>query len=334
MARRASASRSERRFSRSCVGLRRDSDAEPLEQCHATLMATAASLAGDLASVTEMKNSSKESGHARIRELRETAETLEKDLEATRSEVEEAYLRQTTRLQALEEKVQRSERSRRVLSDRIQTLRGNVLAEVCVWQGNAAMGNFVTDVTPDETGISICSSRERSSMIQVDHVFDTGFSPSEVTQSIADYLYAALDGRSIVLLNTGVPATQTVKQGFLFGDGDDALALQATAVLLAQTQRLASLQQRYQFSLSALAVGTGASHSFFQNLKDASASESYVAEEPAVEDLLELGRFSFDPGQQQEIRRKPVRSLEDVREVLGVVTRQRSEEQLAMVVTL
>ena len=203
-----------------------------------------------------------------------------------------------------------------------------------MWQGNAAMGNFVTDVTPDETGISICSSRERSSMIQVDHVFDTGFSPSEVTQSIADYLYAALDGRSIVLLNTGVPATQTVKQGFLFGDGDDALALQATAVLLAQTQRLASLQQRYQFSLSALAVGTGASHSFFQNLKDASASESYVAEEPAVEDLLELGRFSFDPGQQQEIRRKPVRSLEDVREVLGVVTRQRSEEQLAMVVTL
>ena len=73
MARRASASRSERRFSRSCVGLRRDSDAEPLEQCHAALMATAASLAGDLASVTEMKNSSKESGHARIRELRETA---------------------------------------------------------------------------------------------------------------------------------------------------------------------------------------------------------------------------------------------------------------------
>ena len=285
--------------------------------------------------MTDMKNSTKESGQARIRQLQEAVSALETELTQSQN-VEEEYLLQTTRLQSLEEKVQRSERARRILSDKIQTLKGNVLSEVCIWDTPGVTGPFITDVTPDETAVSICTSTERSSPCIVDHVFDRTWSEGEVIESIADFPYTVLDGRTVTILNLGVKENRHKKRNFLFSDQPSSLVYQAISVLMAQTQRLASLQQTYSFTLSAVSVNTGTSSSILtQNLQDVSVSESYIAEEPDVEDLLEIGRFSMDTGQLQHIRRRQVKTQEDVTSVLTMADRQRdSEEDVSVIVTL
>ena len=65
-----------------------------------------------------------------------------------------------------------------------------------------------------------------------------------------------------------------------------------------------------------------------------SVSESYIAEEPEVEDLLEIGRFSMDTGQIQNIRRRQVKTQEDVTSVLAMAARQRDEDDVSVIVTL
>ena len=281
-----------------------------------------------------MKNSTKESGQTRIRQLQEAVSALENELNQTQS-IEEEFLLQTTHLQSLEEKVQRSERARRILSDKIQTLKGNVLSEVCIWDTPGVSGSYLTDVTPDETAVSICTSSERSALCVVDHVFDRTWSEGEVIEVIADYPYAALDGRTVTILNIGVKENGKKKREFLFSDQPSSLVYQAISVLMAQTQRLASLQQTYSFSLSAVAVKNISSSSILtQNYQDVSVSESYIAEEPEVEDLLEIGRFSMDTGQIQNIRRRQVKTQEDVTSVLAMAARQRDEDDVSVIVTL
>ena len=275
-----------------------------------------------------MKNSTKESGQTRIRQLQEAVSALENELNQTQS-IEEEFLLQTTHLQSLEEKVQRSERARRILSDKIQTLKGNVLSEVCIWDTPGVSGSYLTDVNPDETAVSICTSSERSALCVVDHVFDRTWSEGEVIEVIADYPYA------VTILNLGVKANGKKKREFLFSDQPSSLVYQAISVLMAQTQRLASLQQTYSFSLSAVAVKNISSSSILtQNYQDVSVSESYIAEEPEVEDLLEIGRFSMDTGQIQNIRRRQVKTQEDVTSVLAMAARQRDEDDVSVIVTL
>ncbi|KNB41892.1 hypothetical protein JH06_4589 [Blastocystis sp. subtype 4] len=302
-----------------------DQKLQSLESQHTDLSHTHTVLEADFNSVTDMKNSTKESGQTRIRQLQEAVSALENELNQTQS-IEEEFLLQTTHLQSLEEKVQRSERARRILSDKIQTLKGNVLSEVCIWDTPGVSGSYLTDVTPDETAVSICTSSERSALCVVDHVFDRTWSEGEVIEVIADYPYAALDG---------VKANGKKKREFLFSDQPSSLVYQAISVLMAQTQRLASLQQTYSFSLSAVAVKNISSSSILtQNYQDVSVSESYIAEEPEVEDLLEIGRFSMDTGQIQNIRRRQVKTQEDVTSVLAMAARQRDEDDVSVIVTL
>ena len=169
----------------------------------------------------------------------------------------------------------------------------------------------------------------------MDHVFDRTWSEGEVIEVIADYPYAALDGRTVTILNLGVKANGKKKREFLFSDQPSSLVYQAISVLMAQTQRLASLQQTYSFSLSAVAVKNISSSSILtQNYQDVSVSESYIAEEPEVEDLLEIGRFSMDTGQIQNIRRRQVKTQEDVTSVLAMAARQRDEDDVSVIVTL
>lgn len=62
------------------------------------------------------------------------------------------------------------------------------------------------------------------------------------------------------------------------------------------------------------------------NEQDPSVGESFIADESEIHDLLEIGRFSMDSTNTnlKPLRRREVRSEDDLQDVLGLVNRQRA----------
>ena len=97
-------------------------------------------------------------------------------------------------------------------------------------------------------------------------------------------------------------------------------------LLHAQTGRLASLHQFFDFFVSVIETDLTSSQDIIVNDQDTSVGESFIAEEPSIHDLLEIGRFSMDTSNTslKPLRRREIRSEEDLQDVLGLLHRQRA----------
>ena len=286
-----------------------------------------------------MKNSTKECGSQRIANLQSQVRALQESLHQSQV-IEQEYNQQTARLQLLEEKVYRSEHSRRVLSDKIQTIKGNLLSHVILWTTPGLTTPYIVDAHPNGTSMTICSSTERSTEFTVNLVHSQSWQMDDIVSGVLDYLYMVLDGRSLAVLNMGMQELASTKRHFFFSDQSSSFVYQMITVLMGQTQRLAPLQQLYTFSLSAIALPTDQSNgleTYEPNMMDVSVSESYIAECPKiiVDDLLEIGRFSMGiQNGQQTLKQRRIQTVEDVANVLEVVSRHGVERGKTVIVTL
>lgn len=97
-------------------------------------------------------------------------------------------------------------------------------------------------------------------------------------------------------------------------------------MLHAQTERLAPLQQYFDFYVSIIETDLSSSQDFTANEQDPSVGESFIADESEIHDLLEIGRFSMDSSNTnlKPLRRREVRSEDDLQDVLGLINRQRA----------
>ena len=163
-----------------------------------------------------MKNSSKESGRSRIRKLQQSVQALQHQVDET-AIIDTIFIEQKQRIQSLEEKETQSEKTRRVISDKIQYILGNIESDVIVHECDRFNQNTL-DITPDETCVSVYCVGQKSSVFTVDRVY-SGVIENEVLLSrIEDILYTALDGKVITLLNLGAQFLSFEKREFLFGN--------------------------------------------------------------------------------------------------------------------
>ena len=187
-----------------------------MESEYASLASANTILQDDYKSVQELKNSTKETGLARIAALQDELNAWQQAVNESET-IEELFVAHQDRLRNLQEKVTRSEKARRVLSDRIQTIKGNVISELIVNEADPS-GSFILDVSPDERYVSISGIGYRSAPFGFERVFWGNYELGEIADSLSDALYSALDGKTITLLNLGVEASAVTKRQFLFRD--------------------------------------------------------------------------------------------------------------------
>ena len=89
---------------------------------------------------------------------------------------------------------------------------------------------------------------------------------------------------------------------------------------------MAPLQQYYDFYVSIIETDLSTSQDFTTDEQDPSVGESFIADESEIHDLLEIGRFSMDSSNTnlKPLRRREVRSEDDLQDVLGLINRQRA----------
>lgn len=69
--------------------------------------------------------------------------------------------------------------------------------------------------------------------------------------------------------------------------------------------------------LSASAVG----HALHASMMDTSVGESGIMDDPEINDLLEIARFSMDPGNSaQTLKRREIKTQEDVDDLLALLS--------------
>ena len=189
---------------------------ESLQATHAALRSQNASLQADFASVQEMKNSSKESGRSRIRKLQQSVQALQRRVDET-SYVDTIYTEQKQRIESLEKKETQAEQTRRMLSDKIQCILGNVESDIIVHENERFLQNTL-DITPDETGVSVFGAGQKSGVFVADRVYSGVIENGSVLSRIEDILYTALDGKVITILNLGAMQLSYDKREFLFSN--------------------------------------------------------------------------------------------------------------------
>lgn len=187
---------------------------ESLQATHAALQSQNASLQADFASVQEMKNSSKESGRSRIRKLQQSVQALQRRVDES-SYVETIYSEQKQRIESLEKKETQAEQTRRMLSDKIQCILGNVESDIVVHENDRFIQNTL-DITPDETGVSVFGAGQKSGVFVADRVYSGVIENGSILSRIEDILYTALDGKVITILNLGAMQLSYEKREFLF----------------------------------------------------------------------------------------------------------------------
>lgn len=283
----------------------------------------------------DAKNNTKESRLARIAALQQELQACQHTLQES-DRIEELFASRQARLQALQEKVNRSEKARRVLSDKIQTIRGNVVAALRVIETDPA-GRFVLDVTPDERSVAVTGSGFRSPSFGYERVLWGNCGMEEIDGVLGDTLYSVLDGKTITVLSVGTQEVAAAKRQFLIRDcvesglgvenSPNCLFYHVITSLLNQTSRLASLAQHYRFFVSAVEIDAHAAGRHVRvNYQDVSVGESYIDDEPLIHDLFEIGRFSseFNTDAVVKVKRREVRKEEDLSDILSILCHQRA----------
>lgn len=192
-----------------------DDELSLLEEQYAQLYARNKVLKADYANVQEMRSSTKENAQRRIDALQ--VEINEYSIEAKETEcIEVMYTQQNEKLRKLEEKVVKSEKARRIISNRIQDIRGNVSCYAMVYP-SLHPSDQCLDVSPDETKILIRNPLGKVVGYPYDRVFMGTNSNEEIVDSLSDLFYTVFDGKSITVLNYGVHNLHEVKERMLFG---------------------------------------------------------------------------------------------------------------------
>ncbi|KAK8820946.1 hypothetical protein AV274_6494 [Blastocystis sp. ATCC 50177/Nand II] len=292
---------------------------------HASVAAVNAKLQTEYQNGVDAKNNTKESRLARIAALQQELQACQHTLQES-DRIEELFASRQARLQALQEKVNRSEKARRVLSDKIQTIRGNVIAALRVIETDPA-GRFVLDVTPDERSVAVTGSGFRSPSFGYERVLWGNCGMEEIDGVLGDTLYSVLDGKTITVLSVGTQEVAAAKRQFLIQNSPNCLFYHVITSLLNQTSRLASLAQHYRFFVSAVEIDAHAAGRHVRvNYQDVSVGESYIDDEPLIHDLFEIGRFSseFNTDAVVKVKRREVRKEEDLSDILSILCHQRA----------
>ena len=180
------------------------------------MLATNTRLQTEYQNSVDAKNNTKEARLARRSMLEKELQDCQRLLRES-DRVEELFASRQARLQTLQEKVNRSEKARRVISDKIQTIRGNVMAVLRVLESDPA-GRFVLDVSPDERNVAVTGNGFRSPSFAYERVFWGNCGMEEIGRVVGDMLYSVLDGKTITVLSLGTQEVGVAKRQFLIRD--------------------------------------------------------------------------------------------------------------------
>ena len=195
-------------------------EVELLEASYSELFSRNQVLQNEFSNLQEFRYSSKEKAASRIEQLTNELGTLKREVDESEC-IETVYQQHKQKMQKLEEKVFRSEKERRSLSNRIQDCKGNmfpfaIVIHTAVNGESSQTGNELR-ISPDETKLCIMNSLGKMVPYSFDAVFNGNFGSEEILKKFSDLFYPVFDGRNIVLLNYSTSSLAGFKEHLLFG---------------------------------------------------------------------------------------------------------------------
>ena len=162
-----------------------------------------------------MRSSTTKNSQNRINQLQKSIDQLKTEIQNT-ADIETRYQLQNEKIQNLDSKVIRSENARRIISNRIQDIKGNISC-FAVLSPSLHPGSSCLEVTPDETKIMMRNPIGKMIGYSYDRVFGGNFENEEIVETLSDLFYTVLDGKTITLLNYSVESLNSYKRQLLFG---------------------------------------------------------------------------------------------------------------------